>query len=393
MDYKTNINTDLTTYPFTDARHSTKTWKYKRSNGNYLQGIPHIAENGWEQEDDLANYGYKTKSPEPSTLFVKKGYVPSFKKPLFDITEPDDYMIEIMEYQGQKYLRVMRGAPYYGTQVGTNYFASDFPEGVFPKRLIVVMQGGGGGGGSSTAEGDGFGGGGGAVCACVINIEDCDMYHFVVGAGGSGGSNGASGKNGNHTWIKKWTDESETLAWAEGGLYGPAGFLGTPSWGTIYTGGVNTNSKYYKNLVWGLPVYNSPNALNQWSASKDGYQSQFCMGGYGDNTDWDGGSRGTKGVDSPVIKFTANWDSDYREVTNNILNVGGCSGGALGDGAAGGGGASYFAAGGNGGDGGWGAHNAGYPGSKGSGGGGGRWVLFAFGNGANGGDGLVKIYY
>jgi len=351
--------------------NSSTYWYPKVTYSGYspaIQAVAPCTSNGWEQYDNLSNYGYSYSPDANNGRFIKKGYIPTFvgedtssgSGAWYSTGRNDVYLLTVAS--DSSYINIH--ANYTG--IDTKITANRFRDGVVPKRMILMLQGAGGGG--AYGEKDtydsypGNGGGAGAFCVVVISTNPGEAYTIVVGEGGAGGW---SPKSGGDSYIQ--LNNGTVLVKAGGGAAGGSGgSYSTP----------NGENGYW----WHLPskrvgsdgtfTYND-SCYNGASGGNGGYPSNPLT--YGQQ----GGSRGT------VTTYTSFADEiKHKSLTWTYVNFASPSGGAA---SGGGGGASSFI--GQGGAGGGTGQDA--PGYGAGGGGGG----FGDYKGGRGGNGWFALYY
>lgn len=216
----------------------------------------------------------------------------------------------------------------------TTIYNYQFSTSVFPKYLLVEIQGagGGGGGGYDWSFGkSGGGGGAGAYVAMLIDISPGRKWKFEIGKGGSGGAGGAGkgthdGSNGGDTILTDLVSNKEvfTAGGGEGGKHGNHNSAGEGGSGGLASESYHTETKdYYKFFTNG----DSEGRLIWW----DG---------------WDGTKRGDSQKTYPAYHLCT-WGMLEKELGNTLTvsqHVGPSNGGApsplTGAGSGGGGGAT-----------------------------------------------------
>ena len=184
--------------------------------------------------------------------FVQPGTRPSFSRMIYSNIRgygDNDYDLEsvaIVRTNSRLVINAKRTNN--GGEITVEKVASDFPDKVVPKRLLVEIQGSGGGGGkggTGVGGSSGNGGGAGGYWCGIINVADVFYWEISMGARGSGGtSSGGVGTSGGNTilyYYKTVASSRARCVTVEGGSGADYASSTTQANG----GGVTENSSSY----------------------------------------------------------------------------------------------------------------------------------------------------
>ena len=158
---------------------------------------------------------YDTQTVETVTIarakptFVQPGTRPSFSNVLYSNLPGFDthtYELEsVVISRTNSSLQIVATRTNNGGDITVSKVASDFPDKVVPKRLLIELQGSGGGGGkggTGIGGSNGNGGGAGGYWCGIIDIGNVFYWEVSMGLHGyAGTSSGGTGSSGGDTTL------------------------------------------------------------------------------------------------------------------------------------------------------------------------------------------------
>lgn len=151
--------------------------------------------------------------------FVQSGTRPSFSNILYSNlpgfgTNTYDLESVVVSRTGSK-LKIVATRTNSGGEITVEKVASDFPDKVVPKRLLIEIQGSGGGGGkggTGVNVSTGNGGGAGGYWCGIIDVDNVYSWEISMGAHGHAGTNsGDGGSSGGDTIVYYYKNASSSM--------------------------------------------------------------------------------------------------------------------------------------------------------------------------------------